>query len=725
MDLLESVEKVRGVGEKTAKMLARAGVRTVRDLLYNFPKGYDNFAGVVKMAELRPGMTAVRGWFVEGSSRQARGRRLTITEAVFRDETGSLRVTWFNQEYRLKSLDKNVEYFITGKYELRNGRYGMTSPSVVRVDKVGGQMQYSGDRGMDGGRDYGMGERRRDGGMNDGAERRRGGGVEILGLRDETKVSPVYRANGGIKSEQWRKLIKSVEREMVAVERLLPEEEMAEVVKFGPEVRARSIYRMHFPKNLAEVEKAKKYLAFEEIFVLVLAARLNKIEQRKLVAPEMAFNLERTKRLVEGLSFQLTGAQRRAAWEILQDVEKQVPMNRLLQGDVGSGKTVVAALACEQVAGAGGQVAVLAPTGVLAKQHAVNLAKILAGAGISVELLTGATKRKAELKARILKGEVDVVVGTHALLVDDTRFANLALCVIDEQHRFGVEQRQKLLMKSREGLAPHLLAMTATPIPRSLQLTVFGDLEVSILNELPAGRQPIVTKILHENEIATVLFGVMRERLERGEQVYWICKSIEDEETSELVSVKRRAKRLSEAFSKWRVEFLHGKMKATEKDDIMERFEQGEIDILVSTTVVEVGVDVPNATLIAIENADLYGLAQLHQLRGRVGRGQKASECYLITAGEGLAPRRLLEMVRSNDGFYLAEVDLKMRGPGEIYGNLQHGEMNLKIATFADTQMIALVNKCVKICLKKGIDVVKYKELASLLKKYQQLTTLN
>ena len=373
-------------------------------------------------------------------------------------------------------------------------------------------------------------------------------------------------------------------------------------------------------------------------------------------------------------------------------------------------------------------------------------------------LLTGATKQKTVLKKQILSGEVDLVIGTHALLTDDTEFKNLVLVIIDEQHRFGVEQRQKLALKSPSGLAPHLLSMTATPIPRSLQLTVFGDLDVSILNELPSGRMPIKTQILTEVDTKERLYPAMQEimkkapdtkkhgELAHGQQIYWICKAIDEVNWptgqlngassnfmaeggshggSEITSVKKRAKRLQEVFPEKKVEFLHGKMKPAEKDEIMERFKNGEIDILVSTTVVEVGVDVPNATLMVIENAESYGLAQLHQLRGRVGRGASEAFCYLLTSGDAEPSRRLKELEKSTDGFYLAEVDLKMRGPGEIYGSLQHGVLDLRIASLSDVKLIAKAQIDVEKFLQSGENMLKYKELMAGISRYQQLTTLN
>ena len=490
-------------------------------------------------------------------------------------------------------------------------------------------------------------------------------------------------------------------------------------------VRKHALFHVHFPDSLKAIEKARNYLAYEELFELILASKLNRRENEKLKAEPIPFNLTEVKRFLAQLPFVLTKAQKKAAWEIFQDMEKESPMNRLLQGDVGSGKTMVAALATYGAALSGHQIALFAPTAILATQHFDGLSKLLGGLKVNVALLTGATKGKKELKQQIKAGEVDVVIGTHALLTDDTEFAKLGLVIIDEQHRFGVEQRQKLMLKSPSSHAPHLLAMTATPIPRSLQLTVFGDLDVSILDELPKGRQPIQTQILKEIETRERLYPSIVDTVAAGHQAYWICKAIDDNSRTETTSVKTRAAKLQALFPKLKIEYLHGRMKPAEKDAVMERFARGEIDVLVSTTVVEVGVDVPNATLMVIENAESYGLAQLHQLRGRVGRGSVASECYLLTAGDFAPSRRLRELEKSNDGFHLAEVDLKLRGPGEIYGALQHGALDLRIATFSDTKLIYQAQRDVAEFLKNPENMVKYEELMTGIKRYQQITTLN
>ncbi len=682
MILSEPVEKLKGIGPKTAEILKKAGIRTIRDFFYNLPRDYENFQAATSIAELRPGKVVVKGKIENLTSRRAKKRNLSIIEGVIRDETGAVKVVWFNQSYRMKQFDPTKEYLFSGTFEFKNGRFQLVSPSAaLQTD------------------------------------------VDI-----KSGLSPVYVAHGGLKSGDFRRLLNSSRDKFAEIPDLLP------TVRTG--VRREALFRAHFPNSEKSVASAREYLAYEELFELILAARLNRRENEKLRAPLLKFDVVKIRDFVARLPFKLTNAQRRATWEIFQDMEKDRPMNRLLQGDVGSGKTMVAALAAYEAFLSGGQVAILAPTAILATQHYEGVGKLLGSFGVKTALLTGATKKKKELKKAISSGEVNVVVGTHALLTDDTEFSNLSLVVIDEQHRFGVEQRQKLVLKSPSGLAPHLLAMTATPIPRSLQLTIFGDLDVSILNELPKGRQPIETRILPEIEISEVLYPKILETVEAGNQIYWICKAIEDGgglrgsdnpngEKADITSVKARTKKLQERFPKLKIEFLHGKMKPAEKDEIMERFSEGKIDILVSTTVVEVGVDVPNATLIVIENAEGYGLAQLHQLRGRVGRGSAKSDCFLLTSGDATPSRRLRELEKSSDGFHLAEVDLKLRGPGEIYGALQHGALDLRIASLSDTKLIMRAQKDAEKFLQLGPDMLKYKELMAGISKYQQLTTLN
>lgn len=682
MNLSAEVSTVKGVGPKTADVLHQAGIFTVRDLLYYLPRTYEDYQAATQITDLQPGKVMIRGRITDLHVRYTRRRNFTITEGQVEDATGAVRVVWYNQPYRAKAYDPQKEYYLTGTYDFKFNRYQLSSPATTPAADVDAQAAQT------------------------------------------SAFQPIYPAKSTLKPAWFKKILGHLRTQFADIPDLLPLTDPKPTF-LKPRARADALYAAHFPESQADVDRARQYLAYEELFELLLAAKLNQQENQKLKSTQLPFNAAKTRQFTAQLPYQLTNAQRLAAWDILQDLEKPTPMNRLLQGDVGSGKTVVAALAAHQTAQNGHQAALLAPTAILASQHAEGLSALLEPLGVRVCLLTGATKHKSDLKKQIRNGDIDLIIGTHALLTDDTAFRSLALCIVDEQHRFGVQQRQRLLLKSPDGLAPHFLAMTATPIPRSLQLTIFGDLDVSVLNQLPKGRQPIKTTILNENQLKDDLYPLLRDRLAAGEQIYWICPLIEDDGVGARSNVVRQAAKLRKAFPSARIEYLHGKMKPDAKDRIMAAFAAGDIDILVSTTVVEVGVDVPNATQIVIMDAETYGLAQLHQLRGRVGRGSQPSACYLVTTGENPPSRRLRELEHSTDGFHLAEVDLQLRGPGEIYGSLQHGALDLRVATLADTELIALAQKQATEFAKNPQNMVKYEELSRVIRKYQQLTTLN
>lgn len=666
MNLASPIEDVKGIGPKTSEILNHAGIFTLRDLIYHLPRDYQNFQQAESIKDLKPGQVTIKAR-VDSITTSRRRRGLTLTEATLRDQTGAVRAIWFNQPYRAKQLATDKEYYFSGKLEFSYGRYQLMNPSA----ELGKDIEADPSRSL----------------------------------------QSIYPARGTIKSHDFVKYIKTLENTIALIPDLIPD--------FPG--RADALMDVHFPETVEQAKQGRAYLATEELFSLLLASKLNREENKRMRTAPIKHDLEQFKAMLKKLPFPLTGAQKRAIWEIMQDMEQEIPMNRLLQGDVGSGKTMVAALSAFIAAKAGFQAALMAPTEVLATQHAEGLSELF-GNEMKIALLTGSTKHKNELKKHIAAGEVDLVVGTHALITDDTVFKNLGLAIIDEQHRFGVVQRQKLLAKAHT--LPHLLSMTATPIPRSLQLTIFGDLSVSVLDELPAGRQAITTKIVSPNSTKQ-MWGAIEPELQNHHQVYYICKKIDDDGKSELASVKRECQHLAKLFPNYHVDLLHGKMKAAEKDEIMKRFAAGQIDILVSTTVVEVGVNVPNATVMVIKDADQYGLSQLHQLRGRVGRGQDASYCYLVNSSSEAPSRRLREIERSQDGFHLAEVDLKLRGPGEIYGALQHGALDLRIASVTDTKLVHQASKLVDNFIKKGYDLLEYKELAASVRKYQRLTTLN
>ena len=680
MKLTTPLEQIKGVGSKTAQALAAAGLTTVSDALNFLPRAYDDYSTAVNIADLHPGKVTVKARCESVSTRIVR-RGLRITTAVLADKSGKVKAVWFNQPYRETQLKSDAEFIFSGQFGMQYNRYQINNPSVELAKEI----------------------------AKTAAENNSG-------------IQPVYKSIKNIRSKTVQDLMKNIRPIMDFLPETLPEN----IIRRQKLVsRSEAVKFLHAPKTHEEISRGRERLAFEELFEMILSAQLNKQEQTKLAGWKIPFNKSVVKGFVDQLPFSLTNAQRRAAWQILQDLESDHPMNRLLQGDVGSGKTVVAGLVAAEVAKAGFQTAIMAPTEILAQQHAKTLDKLLSPFGVSVALLTGHVKGAArhQLLDNLASGNIDVVVGTHALIQEKVAYHKLGFAVIDEQHRFGVKQRQALLEKS--DFMPHLLSMTATPIPRSLALTLYGELDISILDELPSGRQPIQTKIWSPAS-APKLYESIENELAKGRQAYVICPLIDDNPDNDKKSVEAEYNKLSKTvFSHRRVGLLHGKLPAEEKAEVMQKFADGELDMLVSTTVVEVGVNVPNATVMLIENADNFGLSQLHQLRGRVGRGKYQSFCHLMMSGHDKPSQRLREIEKSQDGFYLAEVDLKLRGPGEIYGKMQHGDLNLKIASLADTALIARAQVEAERFVKEGQDLLQYNHLAHAVSRYQRLTVLN
>lgn len=683
MNLDSSLEKVRGVGPKTLEQLHAAGLFTVRDILQFFPRKYEDFSALEDLSNLEPGKVLFKAKAEKVSLRRVR-RGMTVVEAVLSDGTNKVRAVWFNQAYRVKQLQNEDELFFSGNYEFSYNRYQVTNPRVVKREELPKTETFSGEDG---------------------------------------EIVPIYRQIRGLKTETIRKIL----LELKPLMKMLPETLPNGLVRREKLIsRAEAVEWVHFPSSGREFDAALDRLAFEEIFEIMLAARLNKLENEQLEGYEMPFSGETIRQMTTNLPFQLTNSQRLAAWEIIQDLGKGVPMNRLLQGDVGSGKTVVAAITALSAVRAGFQVAILAPTEILAAQHAEKFAEFLGDFGVKIGFLSASVKGKARktLYEQIASGEVEILIGTHAVIQDAVEFKQLGLVVVDEQHRFGVAQRQKVLDKSRHKM-PHLLAMTATPIPRSLQLTLFGDLSVSILREKPAGRQPVQTKIISPNSRAPMVEKIQAE-IALGRQVFVVVPAITEGKNSEMKNVESEIKRLKSEFKGKKILSLHGKMPQDEKDEIMRQFIAREADILLSTTVIEVGVDVPNASVMVIENADRFGLSQLHQLRGRVGRGQDAAYAFLVMSSSAKPPQRLLEIEKTTDGFLLAEKDLQLRGPGEIYGKAQSGELNLEFASLGDSVMLARVQNSLDYLLQHQ-DLTKefIEKEARNIEKYQRLTLLN
>lgn len=677
MNLSTRLSEIKGVGPKIASQLELSGLSTVGDIIYFLPRKHEDYSELSKIGTISPGKRTIKARCESVSTKNVR-RGMRVTTATLNDGSGKLQAVWFNQPYRATQLKHPAdEFFFSGEFEYSYNRYQLTNPSVEKVSDMPVQTD---------------------------------------------RLLPVYRAVKGLKSQIVRKILAEL-RPFIT---MLPDTMPKKIVdSYDLMPLADALIKLHFPQSATDVAAARQRLAFDELFELLLASQLNKQSNAKLEGWPIPFKPEIVKDFVESLPFELTGAQRLAAWDILQDLEKHTPMNRLLQGDVGAGKTVVAAIAARQAIDAGYQVALLAPTEILASQHARTISDLLTPYGVNVAFLSGSVKssQRPPLLNSLENGAVDVIVGTHALLEPSVRFRQLGLVIVDEQHRFGVAQRQRLLDKS--GRMPHLLAMTATPIPRSLALTLYGELDVSIIGQKPADRKPIMTKIVSPVSRKQI-YANIDEQLQAGRQAYVICRLIDDNPENEAKSVQKEFKTLQNSvFGHRRIGLLHGKLKPAEKDSIMNDFLAHKLDILVSTTVVEVGVDVPNATVMMIEDADQYGLSQLHQLRGRVGRSTYQSYCYLMSSDTKQPSRRLREVERSNDGFYLAEMDLELRGPGEVYGKAQHGALNLQIASLADTRLIAKAQVAAADFASSTDDLLQYKQLSTRVERYQRLTTLN
>lgn len=671
------LKNIKGVGVKTAALLESADLKTVEDLLTFFPKSYEDYTHITPISELKPGNVSLHVQIENLSTKRVR-RGMHITEAVLADRTGKVAAVWFNQPYRADQLrETKGDWLVSGKFDFQGRKYQLVNPSV---EKAAGRHL------------------------------------------NTARIVPNYPSVKGIKSHVIRKLLAELQPFMKTLPDTLPEE-IIETEQLLP--YATALHAIHFPQTPEDIEKAKQRIAFEELFSLFLASQLNKEANTQLEGWHIPFDENHAQEFVAHLPFKLTDAQRIAIWQIAQDFEHPHPMNRLLQGDVGSGKTVVAGMAASLAAQQGFQTAIMAPTEILANQHADTISRLLTPFGVNVALLTGSVKPAAKkiIYDAVEKGEVDIVVGTHALIQDKVKFFKLGFVAIDEQHRFGVMQRQQLLKKSER--LPHLLSMTATPIPRSLALTVYGELDISVLNELPKGRKAIKTSIVSPNS-RVAMYAKVEHELQAGRQAYVVCPLIDNKPGNEKRSVEAEYKKLQKTvFTSYRIGLLHGQLSSEEKQSAMAAFASHEIDILVCTTVVEVGVDVPNATVMIIENADQFGLSQAHQLRGRVGRGIHQSYCFLVNSTSLKPTRRLQELEKSQDGFYLSEVDLKLRGPGQIYGRAQHGQLNLKIANLSNTKLLAKVQQAVKAFLPHKNSLVKYKQLASAVEKYQRLTTLN
>lgn len=652
--LASPVETVAGIGPATAQVLTRLGIDTVEDLIWHLPVRHDDYSELRSIADLRPGeqLSVVANlWKVE--QRKLSFKR-TMVQGIFNDGTGTLRATWWTP-YKAKELVEGKTYRLMGKVDLHMGQKVLNSPHLEPVR------------------------------------------AKALG---KSSILPIYPLTEGLKSsERLSRLIqKALKVALPAIVDPLPEGLRQRHDLMG---LAEALVQIHAPESIEALEAARRRLAFDELFYIQLGVQRRRHQLRQATAPALTTDPAVLAQFEAALPFDLTGAQRRVLAEICADLARTVPMSRLVQGDVGSGKTAVAAAAMTITTANGAQSALLAPTQILAEQHYRSLSQLLGalpgtdGEPLRVALLTGrvgGAEREAIL-AGLADGTVDVVVGTTALIQEGVSFHNLAFVVVDEQHRFGVEQRAILRGKAREETAPvpHMLVMSATPIPRSLALTLYGDLDVSIIDELPPGRQPIITKRFLPSERER-LYAFLRRQVEAGRQGYIIYPLVEESDKLDVgAAVEEYGRLRQEVFPALRLGLLHGRLSGAEKDEVMRAFAGHELDILVSTSVVEVGVDVPNATVMLIEDAERFGLAQMHQFRGRVGRGEHQSYCALISKAESAAAEeRLTALAETNDGFVLAEKDLEIRGPGDFLGTRQSGLPGLQMAKLSDTATLAL-----------------------------------
>lgn len=678
MKLSDPVADLKGVGPELAKKLASVDVHNLNELIEYYPRRYDDYSNISQVKSLRPGEVSLEVKITHVTGRYVR-RGMHITEAIASDSTGSVRLVWFNQPYRANAIKHDQKYFVSGDYQLRRSRFSLLNPSVELVS------------------DFPV---------------------------NTARIIPIYKEAKGLKSHQIRKLIREAITQVKQLTEHLPEWILGEqdLINY-----TRAVTEIHFPSGAKALDKAKQRLGFEEIFQLALAALLNKQENSRETSLVVPFKEALARDFVGKLPFKLTDAQRKVVWQIYQDMARTQPMNRLVEGDVGSGKTVVAAMAALMAIEQDFQVALMTPTEILARQHAKTLHRLLSSVdrGDSIGLLIGGLNavQKELMHTKIKSGEISLIIGTHALISEKVDMKKLGLIVVDEQHRFGVDQRKKLQAKA--GHMPHVLHMTATPIPRTLALTLYGELDISVLDEVPAGRQAIKTEICSPNS-RTELYQRIDGELTAGRQMFVVCPLISETDIKSGLSAEKTFEKLKTSdFKHRRIALLHGRMKSTEKEKIMADFLAHKYDILVSTTVIEVGIDVPNASIMLIEGVERFGLAQLHQLRGRVGRGAHQSYCYLMQSDSKAPSQRIRALETTTDGFKLADLDLELRGPGAIYGTIQHGALDLRIAKLTDVRLISAARKSAQEFIDKKEKLVKWPLLNDRVTALRAVTNLN
>ncbi len=730
MQLSTPIEKIPGIGPIYLKRLRKMGIKTTRDLLYHFPYRYDDFSNIIPISKVKLNeIVCVQGKILEIKNTRTWKRRMAITHAIIEDETSAIRIVWFNQPYLKNTLKPKDYVCLAGKISFDKDGIYLASPVYEKIS-------------------------------------------EKVGLTHVGRLVPVYPETQGLSSRWLRYILKPLILEFRnKIADPLPEKIRKQENLLPLDA---ALWQIHFPDSMSLAEKAQNRFSFEELFLIELAVLRERMKLNKEKAISIPMDIKNIKKFTKSLPFKLTDDQRKSCWQILKDTEKPRPMNRLLEGDVGSGKTVVAIIASLNVVKSGAQVAFMAPTEILAKQHFKEVSSLLRPFRVSVALLTGKEDKLASKKLKnetieisrnklfekAKSGDIDILIGTHALISpsslrsdffykeleefgfsakkrkkEGVKFKNLGLVIIDEQHRFGIEQRARLCQshggqaklaaqKKEAASIPHLLSMTATPIPRTLALTIYGDLDLSLINELPKGRKKIITKIVAPADRQKA-YDFIRKEAKNKKRIFVICPRIEKKEEAELIEIKtveEEYEKLSKKiFPDLKVGMLHGKFKSKEKERTMRDFKIGKIDILVSTSVVEVGIDIPEATVMLIEGADRFGLAQLHQFRGRVGRSGHQSYCFLFTDSPSKKTRHRLEaLVKHESGFKLSEKDLQIRGPGEIYGVRQWGIPDLAMDALKNLPFVEKTRQMAKELLAEDPELKKIPALRERLKELKE-----